>query len=272
MNKTMFDNKKRKARLGVASPTKGISPLAVALLWAASAFPAHACMSTQQPILRKHMVSTANGTVELVVLDLLTLSLPGRSLAGWRVIGQTGDTPILRELTPDQLASALQSKKFVTATPRSVGDPLKRTSLAQRHFGAVGIGTARLEFVNDLQKPPVSYRVNVTVGARQWPEVPSRGSLVTFDQTGQGKMIGLQYYDTLEIVLPGTRDDNWVVDADGAGLVLSEKRHADDGKMKFFFKVTSAQGIRPLIIKHATGAGISTEYTFPIRHMPTPLC
>ena len=254
---------------GLRALKKAIAGGTCVLFLAASAFPAYACISTSQRIMRNHVVATPGKPVQLVVLDLLSVSLPEGSAEGWRVEDASGDNTLLRQLTQEQVASASQSQRFFTfRSSKSVVEPDGKP-VHQLHFGAVGIGSGKLMLVNDLRKPRVSYVLDVEVGARQWPGAPARGSVHKADENRQGKAIGLGYYDTLEITLLGTIAEEWEIDAKGAGLALKEKRAASADTVMLMFRPTSTSS-QSAVLKLSNGTG--KNYSFQIQHQPTPLC
>lgn len=261
-----------------ATRTPGRSTLAKAivagvgaLFLASAAFPSQACVSTPQRMLRQHIIVKPGEKADLAILDLFSVSLPGSSTDGWRAEAAPNEATLLRMLTPEQLASAKESPKFTTLSPAGDSNLHPSERPPRLHFGAVAVGSSRLVLVNDKRQPPLSYVLDINVRPRSLPGQPQRGSVRKSDESRQGQPIGFQYYDTLEITLPGVLNDDWLIDAKGAGLSLHEKRTVDGGKVAFVFKIGSERSGNVLTIRPDSRPD-GPRYAFTINHLPTPVC
>lgn len=234
------------------------------------AVPAFACITEPPPIPRKHVVTGVDQPVSLVQMDLLTLIVPGKS-GDWRLEQHPANTPRLAALTLEQLNTELKNPRF--RLPSHWVDRWQPPQLGSEfHFHATGTGTATLVLINERRRPRIKRELHVDVRALEWkPPAIVRGSVKKFDQSQHGKSIGLQYYDTLEITLPGAFGDAWEIDAAAAGLRLRDKRDAGEGKVTFVFAIDSARENGVLRIQPAQASG-TDGYVFPIEHRPTPVC
>lgn len=250
---------------------KAIAAATGVLLMATSVAPAFACITGNagQRILRNHVVATPGEPVSVTILDLLSVSLPAQGGATWRIEQGTTDTPLLRELTQEQLASARQSPKFVTFN--KISNAVKKTGQTdiQLHFGAVAAGRATVTFVNDAMRPPSRHELHVEVLPRH-VEQARRGTLKKVGADQADKPVTMQYYDTLEITLPGTPDEQWdTSSAKAAGLEFKEKRAGSSGTVILVFRPTSASSRSAVLTLIGGGENV---YKFHIQHQPTPVC
>jgi hypothetical protein len=257
--------------LSIRAAMKAIVAGTGILLMAATVSPASACISSNagQRILRDHFVTIPGEPVRLTILDLLSVSLPGQVADDWRVEAGTIDTPLLRLLTQEQLASAKQSPRFVTFNKPGAAAQSGATTGVQLHFGAVSVGRTTITFVNDAMRPAARRTLDIEVSSRSMPQA-TRGTLKKADPAHADQAIAMQYYDTLEITLPGKSDDSWDTgSAAAAGLMFKEKRAASADTVTLVFRPTSASS-RSVVLTLSNGAG--KNYSFQIQHQPTPIC
>lgn len=237
---------------------------------------AHACSANPEPITRSYILAQPGKQIDLTLADLLTIVLPAdKGSPNWRVDISPSDAPPLRALTASQLASALESNRFHTIGRDSyVAQRERRLGQAspQLHFGAVRTGQAQLRLTNESLGRGHEYVMNVVVKPLPNPIAQSaRGMRRTVTDSQQGREVRLQFYDTLEVVVPGSALSQWETNAVAVGLSLVEKQAVDPGKVKFVFKVVNSQAPAVLTLQQTAGSD-SPVHAFPIKHEPTPTC
>jgi hypothetical protein len=226
-----------------------------------------ACLSTSSaPVLRDHHVlRVEDGTLVMNRLDLATVLLPG---TGWELVPPTSAQRVIELLSDEESARVHRNRRaFITLYPKHAGELLKLADHQQLHFGALRPGSHALVFRSAQAGAETQRELNVTIKPREFSV--SRGRVLKAGAEGASGQITIEYYDTLEVTLPGNPTAAWDVGSPAATfLELKEVRAAGEGLATLVLKPTQSNSTRVNLVVHHAGA----RWSFTVQHRFAATC